>query len=218
MNKKSEKKQKEELETHCSFCNIAIDDLPFECNYCGGLFCSEHRLPENHTCSKIKVKDKSSKMFKEGKILKPLDIRFEGIRSDFGFGENWTFNISRKSKLGKILVCLGIFILLIAYNPSLLYFLIPIISVILIIAFILYAYESGNILIKATGIVVAIGVFIAVFGLFTGLGLLAEFILLGGILTEITKLVQFFNEIPKLYLAITGVCFIIAGLIFWKSK
>lgn len=27
--------------------------LPFRCPYCGGYFCSEHRLPENHECSGI---------------------------------------------------------------------------------------------------------------------------------------------------------------------
>lgn len=27
------------------------DDLPFRCNYCGGYFCSEHRLPEFHECT-----------------------------------------------------------------------------------------------------------------------------------------------------------------------
>ncbi len=27
------------------------EDLPFRCNYCGGYFCSEHRLPEFHDCT-----------------------------------------------------------------------------------------------------------------------------------------------------------------------
>jgi Zn-dependent protease len=27
--------------------------LPFKCQYCGGYFCSEHRLPENHECPRI---------------------------------------------------------------------------------------------------------------------------------------------------------------------
>ena len=29
--------------------------LPFRCPYCGGYFCSEHRLPENHDCPKIEL-------------------------------------------------------------------------------------------------------------------------------------------------------------------
>ncbi len=28
-------------------------DLPFICSYCGGTFCSEHRLPEQHECKKL---------------------------------------------------------------------------------------------------------------------------------------------------------------------
>jgi len=28
--------------------------LPFKCAFCNGLFCAEHRLPENHNCSEIR--------------------------------------------------------------------------------------------------------------------------------------------------------------------
>ena len=33
----------------CDFCG-RDEDLPFTCNYCGGTFCAEHRLPESHAC------------------------------------------------------------------------------------------------------------------------------------------------------------------------
>jgi len=29
--------------------------LPFRCPYCGGYFCSEHRLPENHDCPQMEL-------------------------------------------------------------------------------------------------------------------------------------------------------------------
>jgi Zn-dependent protease len=29
--------------------------LPFRCPYCGGYFCSEHRLPENHNCPRMEL-------------------------------------------------------------------------------------------------------------------------------------------------------------------
>ena len=29
--------------------------LPFQCPYCGGYYCSQHRLPENHHCEKIET-------------------------------------------------------------------------------------------------------------------------------------------------------------------
>ena len=33
----------------CDFCG-RDEDLPFTCNYCGGTFCADHRLPESHAC------------------------------------------------------------------------------------------------------------------------------------------------------------------------
>lgn len=33
----------------CEYCG-AEESLPFVCNYCGGVFCGEHRLPEAHAC------------------------------------------------------------------------------------------------------------------------------------------------------------------------
>jgi len=29
--------------------------LPFKCPYCGGYFCTEHRLPENHDCPRLEL-------------------------------------------------------------------------------------------------------------------------------------------------------------------
>jgi Zn-dependent protease len=34
----------------CDGCGRDVD-LPFRCNYCGGYFCSDHRLPEFHGCT-----------------------------------------------------------------------------------------------------------------------------------------------------------------------
>jgi Zn-dependent protease len=33
----------------CDYCG-KDEDLPFTCNYCGGTYCAEHRLPEAHAC------------------------------------------------------------------------------------------------------------------------------------------------------------------------
>jgi len=38
----------------CEKCGVETF-LPFRCPYCGGYFCSEHRLPENHGCTKIEL-------------------------------------------------------------------------------------------------------------------------------------------------------------------
>jgi len=38
----------------CQKCETEVF-LPFRCPYCGGYFCSEHRLPENHDCSRMEL-------------------------------------------------------------------------------------------------------------------------------------------------------------------
>jgi len=38
----------------CEKCGKAVF-LPFKCPYCGGYFCSEHRLPENHDCPRMEL-------------------------------------------------------------------------------------------------------------------------------------------------------------------
>ncbi|MGA2665254.1 MAG: AN1-type zinc finger domain-containing protein [Nitrososphaerales archaeon] len=35
---------------NCQYCGKE-ESLPFVCNYCGGVFCGEHRLPESHNCT-----------------------------------------------------------------------------------------------------------------------------------------------------------------------
>ncbi len=36
----------------CQYCGESVD-LPFRCQFCGGYFCGNHRLPENHACPEI---------------------------------------------------------------------------------------------------------------------------------------------------------------------
>ena len=33
----------------CSYCG-KVEKMPFRCKFCKGVFCSSHRLPENHEC------------------------------------------------------------------------------------------------------------------------------------------------------------------------
>ncbi|MDR2719275.1 MAG: hypothetical protein LBC03_00510 [Nitrososphaerota archaeon] len=37
---------------NCQICGIEVT-MPYTCPYCGGQFCSQHRLPENHVCPQI---------------------------------------------------------------------------------------------------------------------------------------------------------------------
>ena len=52
-------------------------ELPFTCNYCGGKFCSKHRLPENHSCPKFTRRSNigSSVSTKESKRI--LNIKYD---------------------------------------------------------------------------------------------------------------------------------------------
>ncbi len=36
----------------CAQCGTEVA-LPYQCKYCGGYFCPDHRLPENHACSRL---------------------------------------------------------------------------------------------------------------------------------------------------------------------
>ncbi len=36
----------------CQYCGAEVS-LPFKCPFCGGYFCTRHRLPENHNCPEI---------------------------------------------------------------------------------------------------------------------------------------------------------------------
>jgi hypothetical protein len=46
--------------TSCDYCGKDID-LPFKCKFCGGIFCSSHRLPEAHECTGLEEYKERSK-------------------------------------------------------------------------------------------------------------------------------------------------------------
>ncbi len=70
----------------CDKCGNEVA-LPYNCSYCGGTFCGEHRLPENHDC---KGPSADEPVEKQGVVLEPVpDAKGEGqskpfeIRFDF---------------------------------------------------------------------------------------------------------------------------------------
>jgi len=38
----------------CYYCGKEFKYMPFLCKRCAKIFCSEHRLPEDHHCPKLK--------------------------------------------------------------------------------------------------------------------------------------------------------------------
>jgi membrane associated rhomboid family serine protease len=51
----------------CDYCG-KYEMLPFNCKYCGGVYCSTHRLPEYHECAGLR-------MMKQGTWKPPAQVR-----------------------------------------------------------------------------------------------------------------------------------------------
>lgn len=55
---------------YCDECGKR-ESLPYECKYCGYTFCSDHRLPENHSCEGLESYREG--MQAEGRMFAPKD-------------------------------------------------------------------------------------------------------------------------------------------------
>ncbi len=66
----------------CDKCGEEVA-LPYNCNYCGGSFCGEHRLPENHDCKGSAAEPVKKEAAREAapeersREAKPFTIRYE---------------------------------------------------------------------------------------------------------------------------------------------
>jgi hypothetical protein len=49
----------------CDVCGAGVD-LPYNCRRCGGTYCAEHRLPENHSCAGLNEWNDPSGVFDSG--------------------------------------------------------------------------------------------------------------------------------------------------------
>lgn len=68
----------------CGYCHAVSNDLPYKCKFCGGTFCSDHRLPENHECLGLeKYKDVKHDEFRGGvvKAAKEYDEKVKAYAS-----------------------------------------------------------------------------------------------------------------------------------------
>lgn len=55
--------------------------LPFRCPYCGGQFCSAHRLPENHACPKIEF----ARAQRQEQVITPQS--YDSYQYTYNFGQ-----------------------------------------------------------------------------------------------------------------------------------
>ena len=65
----------------CQTCQTEIY-MPYQCPYCGGQFCNQHRLPENHACPQI---DKA-------RVQKQNNV--EATMTQTGGGYNYSYNFN----------------------------------------------------------------------------------------------------------------------------
>jgi Zn-dependent protease len=64
----------------CQACTQDVQ-LPFTCPYCGGQFCSVHRLPENHACPRIG----NARAQKQAQVMTPQS--YNSYNYSYVFGE-----------------------------------------------------------------------------------------------------------------------------------
>lgn len=77
----------------CDYCGEETY-MPFRCNYCGGYFCSKHRLPELHNCSGAYQYSKPTNEYaeyrKRDEPFQPTGRTRMRRRSTLGFGDRET--------------------------------------------------------------------------------------------------------------------------------
>lgn len=59
----------------CSYCG-SKEPMPFRCKFCGGVFCRDHRLPENHNCHGLETFKKELGKEPEKWIYEPFKARY----------------------------------------------------------------------------------------------------------------------------------------------
>ena len=67
----------------CDYCG-EHESLPYNCRYCGGQFCSTHRLPENHDCSGLDRIGRDQGIFDSGFDTQLGQDKDEGILEKIG--------------------------------------------------------------------------------------------------------------------------------------
>lgn len=72
------------------------EPMPYRCRLCGGSYCAEHRLPENHSCPGLEEWNDPNGVFDSGFDDSVTDAQAGGR----GRGESWIPNVSNGSYLG----------------------------------------------------------------------------------------------------------------------
>ena len=86
----------------CYACGAEIP-VPFECSFCGGVFCFEHRLQENHNCPVASARSPIAPRESKSLLLMELpDIEEVTVtRAETSSGEKSSKEISEKRTKGE---------------------------------------------------------------------------------------------------------------------
>ncbi len=95
----------------CEICGKK-EIMPYKCKFCGGTFCSEHRLPEHHYCpglDKLKARARDNQQIIHQPVPEPVNhsTGFFNRRSS----SPYAIPISRNYSLYIIVVCIIVFFL-----------------------------------------------------------------------------------------------------------
>jgi len=93
----------------CHVCG-KYELMPFTCRFCGGRFCTEHRLPENHYC--LGLAEYKQQLRSEGKLYENVQgYAGEAVQKSVGSAVGWIKFASNNSALA-LLVIIGVVFLL----------------------------------------------------------------------------------------------------------
>ena len=102
----------------CDVCGRETG-LPFKCTYCGGAFCPEHRLPENHSCERFaEVKPRERRQIPKDVISRrgpeevhlPVEIHYEVRSSGFPKSPSFRHFFFRRASGVLLLAIFAVFI------------------------------------------------------------------------------------------------------------
>ncbi|MDP6459280.1 MAG: AN1-type zinc finger protein [Candidatus Hydrothermarchaeota archaeon] len=62
----------------CSYCERS-EVMPFKCKFCGEMFCSDHRLPENHECLGLRRFKEERSREPEKWIYEPFQTKYKEV-------------------------------------------------------------------------------------------------------------------------------------------
>lgn len=82
----------------CDRCGRDVD-LPFRCNYCGGYFCSDHRLPEFHGCTGV-YRSRSRVSVGRASTERVRDYHYQAPRYDSNIRNLFRFSDRELEHLG----------------------------------------------------------------------------------------------------------------------